>query len=208
MAVKNERAPASPPPPKRQKIDDSTLRHNLQPDGSCAKNVSQNRTHTNGDAPIATPNCTINNAVDSMEPFTDLAAVDVTSASSRSIGDLPTEMLQHILGHVIQQNHKSKQEVLGLRLVCKAFNTILQPKVLSNIQLNFHLLCNSLDMDILGSMADHVKSVNIDLSIVRDQCKLQLCFRHLCSDANPKFSQRRARTLRMPLVPWQRDLEI
>ncbi|ESZ91185.1 hypothetical protein SBOR_8436 [Sclerotinia borealis F-4128] len=88
---------------------------------------------------------------------------------------LPTELLGLILEKKIEMCCCDKNDVLDLRLVCKAFDQILKPSIFKTIQLEFSRFSSFRNIDnhpdqlkTLQSVGPLSSSVYIDMMVVRD----------------------------------------
>lgn len=85
---------------------------------------------------------------------------------------LPPELIDAILLQCVASGPKNA--ILGLRLVCRAFNRILKPFVCRTLGLEFSRLSRTSrhtrpQIDALQTIGYHCKSLYIDLMVVRDE---------------------------------------
>jgi hypothetical protein len=89
---------------------------------------------------------------------------------------LPRELVDAILMQCVAQGPKN--EVLRLRLVCRAFNATLKPYVSRTVGLEFSRLSKSSsrphpDAMALESIGHHCRSLYIDLMVLRDESEVE-----------------------------------
>lgn len=85
---------------------------------------------------------------------------------------LPQELVEAILEQCVACG--TKNIVLSLRLVCRAFNYGLKPYALKTLNLDFTRLNKALDetrptYEALQTIGYHCKSLFIDLMVLRDE---------------------------------------
>lgn len=85
---------------------------------------------------------------------------------------LPPELLHNILLWTVRQNRCDKNQILLLRLVCSAFDSLLRPYVFKTFQLEFSRFARgdatpSIDnMEGVGALCE---ALYCDLMVVRDE---------------------------------------
>lgn len=91
------------------------------------------------------------------------------------MNSLPRELVDAILHQCVSLGPRNN--VLSLRLVCRAFDRFLKPYACQTIALEFSRLSKMSrrkrpDIDSLQTIGYHCKSMYIDLMILRDERKL------------------------------------
>lgn len=87
---------------------------------------------------------------------------------------LPQELVEAVLEQCVAGG--TKNNVLSLRLVCRAFNFGLKPYALRTLNLDFTRLNRALEetrptYEALQTIGYHCKSIFIDLMVLRDERK-------------------------------------
>lgn len=90
-----------------------------------------------------------------------------------AMDSLPRELIDIILQQCIVQCPRN--DVLNLRLVCRAFDRFLKPYACQTISLEFSRLSAASgrrrpDPDALQTIGKHCKAMYIDLMVLRDEC--------------------------------------
>lgn len=86
---------------------------------------------------------------------------------------LPRELIDAILQQCVALGPRNN--ILDLRLVCRAFDRFLKPHACRTIALEFSRLSKNSrrrqpDVDALQTIGYHCKSMYIDLMVLRDEC--------------------------------------
>ncbi|KAJ0166887.1 hypothetical protein CTA2_5425 [Colletotrichum tanaceti] len=103
---------------------------------------------------------------------------------------LPRELIDAILQKCVDLGHRNN--VLDLRLVCRAFDRFLKPYACRTVALEFSRLSKSSrrrqpDIDSLQTIGYHCKSMFIDLMVLRDELEVE--FLSTIFDRIPSMTQ-------------------
>lgn len=98
---------------------------------------------------------------------------------------LPPELLQAILSYNVALCRFEKNELIELRLVCKAFDAALRPYVFKTLQLEmekFQLAEGNAQMRAVKDIGMHCKAIYCDLMIIRDEGMNPLSYVYFMGD--------------------------
>lgn len=107
-----------------------------------------------------------------METEIPQLAIMASPAPSLSITDkLPNELILMILPWVVDMSMAEKNAVTPLRLVCKAFDTALQPFLFKTIVLEFRkfLRKGGSEISALNGVGKYCHAVYLDMMVIRDE---------------------------------------
>lgn len=85
---------------------------------------------------------------------------------------LPPELLQAVLSYNISMCRFEKNELIQLRLVCRAFDAVLRPYAFKTLQLEmekFRHAKGTANLEALKDIGTYCKAIYCDLMVIRDE---------------------------------------